>query len=238
MKPFSVKEIIETPIGQAICMTWRFEPGAYGVVELKRSEEIGALPGPKTKGGKRRAWPAGQGLEVHQITPERRQTTILPAHARARETGLGSKGMKPAAFRELLLSVLAVLGLLFLGSDLRAAPRQDADPDPVWTLVHGTTQQYGRLNLEKIAQLYLKGRKWRLAAAEGLDPAVLDGPVFAVGSLDDNIVAQALTLPVLTSGRQYLGRELEPGVGFVLAGRGELGQPFCVFTGLDDDAVF
>lgn len=154
MKPFSVKEIIETPIGQAICMTWRFEPGAYGVVELKRSEEIGALPGPKTKGGKRRAWPAGQGLEVHQITPERRQTTILPAHARARETGLGSTAMKPSVFRELFLSILTAGDLLFLCSDLRAAPR-----------------------------------------------------------LDDKLVAQAPTLPSLTSGRQYLGRELEPFVG-------------------------
>ena len=146
--------------------------------------------------------------------------------------------MKPPVFRELLLSVLAAIGLLFLCSKLPAAPAQETNPEPVWTLVHGSTEQYGQLDIEKIAQIYLKGRKWQLAAADGLDPAILDGPIFAVGNLDDNLVAQALTLETLTSGRQYLGRELEPGVGYVLAGRGERGQPFCVFTGLDDDAVF
>lgn len=146
--------------------------------------------------------------------------------------------MKPTMFRELLHSVLAAIGLLFVCGRLVAASAQEPKSDPVWTLVHGSTKQYGELGIEKIAQIYLQGRKWKLATAEGLDPAILDGPVFAVGSLDDNIVAQALTLANLTSGRQYLGRELEPGVGYVLAGRSELGQPFCVFTGLNDDAVF
>jgi len=62
--------------------------------------------------------------------------------------------MKPSVFRELFLSILTAGDLLFLCSDLRAAPR-----------------------------------------------------------LDDKLVAQAPTLPSLTSGRQYLGRELEPFVG-------------------------
>jgi hypothetical protein len=146
--------------------------------------------------------------------------------------------MTTSVFREPLLSVLAAIGLLSLGTDLRAAAGQEPESEAIWTLVHGSTEQYGQLDIEKIAQIYLKGRKWKLAAADDLDPAILDGPVFAVGSLDDNIVAQALTLGTLTSGRQYLGRELEPGVGYVLAGRGERGQPYCVFTGLDDDAVF
>ena len=142
--------------------------------------------------------------------------------------------MKGSVFQVPVLTLLVSL-LLALP---RAAAQQGDAAEPVWTLVHGKTEQYGPLSIDRIGEVYLQGRKWQKVAAADADLSAIEGPLFVVGKLDDNLIAQALTLPEIGSAREYLDRALVEGVGFVFGGRRSNGQPFCVFTGLDDVGVF
>ena len=149
--------------------------------------------------------------------------------------------MKPSVFRVPLLTLSLWLALALPA--LARGQQQDPGPaaqeaEPIWTLIHGETEQYGQLSIDRIGEVYLEGRKWRKLAASKVDVQTLQGPLFVVGNLQDNLVAKVLTLPELGSEASFLDRPLEPGIGLVYGGRGADGSPFCVFTGLDDDAVF
>ena len=142
--------------------------------------------------------------------------------------------MKRTVFQ---VPVFALLCGLLLALPCAAAQEGEAE-EVVWTFVHGATQQYGALDLDRIGEVYLQGKKWQKVAAVDVDLSAIDGPLFVVGNLDDNLIAQALTLPEIGSAREYLDRPLVGGVGFVFGGRRSNGKPFCVFTGLNDAGVY
>lgn len=121
-----------------------------------------------------------------------------------------------------------------------ALPSPAQQEAPAWKLVHGSTEQYGSLTIQRIGEVYLQGRAWSAVPADQIDLAAESGPMLVVGSLKDNAVAAALAQQRMSyrrGGWFYQGRMLQDGIGFVLGLHSATGQPVTVFTGWDDDGV-
>lgn len=121
-----------------------------------------------------------------------------------------------------------------------ALPSPAQEGGPAWKLVHGSTEQYGSLTIQRIGEVYLQGRAWSAVPADQIDLAAEMGPMLVVGSLKDNAVAAELAQQRMSyrrGGWFYQGRMLQDGIGFVLGLRSATGQPVTVFTGWDDDGV-
>jgi len=137
-------------------------------------------------------------------------------------------------FRLLLIAASSV----FLVSDLAAqksSPNRIATGEPEWLLVHGDTQSYGDLSLQRIGEVYLGQHNWGSCHERDFSPSFA-GSILVVGRLGEVGLAAELS-GVAADDPHYLKRRLEPGLGLVVAAKRQAGARYCIFTGVDDDAV-